>query len=51
MGFLLGYILFGTMSIRMNAILIGSFIIVVTGMIDDIKNNIDYMKIRAEKQE
>ena len=37
MGFLLGYILFGTMSIRMNAILIGSFIIIITGMIDDIK--------------
>ena len=37
MGFLLGYILFGTMSIRMNAILIGSFIIIVTGIIDDIK--------------
>ena len=37
MGFLLGYIIFGTMSIRMNAILIGSFIIIVTGIIDDIK--------------
>ncbi len=37
MGFLLGYILFGSMSIRMNAILIGSFIIIITGMIDDIK--------------
>jgi len=37
MGFLLGYILFGTMSIRMNAILIGSFIIIVTGIVDDIK--------------
>jgi len=37
MGFLLGYILFGTMSIRMNAILIGSFIIVITGIVDDIK--------------
>ena len=36
MGFLLGYILFGTMSIRMNAILIGSFIIIVTGIVDDI---------------
>ena len=36
MGFLLGYIIFGTMSIRMNAILIGSFIIIVTGIIDDI---------------
>ena len=36
MGFLLGYILFGTMSIRMNAILIGSIIIIITGIIDDI---------------
>ena len=36
MGFILGYILFGTMSIRMNAILIGSFIIIITGIIDDI---------------
>ena len=36
MGFILGYILFGTMSIRMNAILIGSFIIIVTGIVDDI---------------
>lgn len=37
MGFLLGYILFGSMSLRMNAILIGSFIIIVTGIMDDIK--------------
>ena len=37
MGFLLGYILFGTMSIRMNSILIGSFIIIITGIVDDIK--------------
>ena len=37
MGFLLGYILFGTMSTRMNAILIGSFIIIITGIVDDIK--------------
>ncbi len=36
LGFLLGYILFGTMSLRMNAILIGSFIIILTGMVDDI---------------
>ena len=36
MGFLLGYILFGEMSIRMNAILIGSFIIIITGIVDDI---------------
>ena len=36
MGFLLGYILFGEMSIRMNAILIGSIIIIITGIVDDI---------------
>ena len=36
-GFLLGYMLFGRESIQMNAVLIGSFIIVITGMIDDIK--------------
>lgn len=37
MGFLLGYILFGTMSIRMNSILIGSIIIIITGIVDDIR--------------
>ena len=36
-GFLLGYMLFGEPSVLMNSILIGSFIIVITGMIDDIK--------------
>lgn len=36
-GFLLGYMLFGVESIQMNAILIGSFIVVITGFIDDIK--------------
>lgn len=36
MGFLLGYMLMGSMSLRMNAILIGSFIIIVTGIVDDI---------------
>ena len=36
-GFLIGYMLFGSESIRMNAILIGSFIIIITGLIDDIK--------------
>lgn len=35
-GFLLGYILFGTPSALMNSILIASFIIVLTGVIDDI---------------
>lgn len=37
LGFLLGYILFGQMSVRMNSILIGSFIIILTGIVDDIK--------------
>lgn len=34
-GFLLGYMIFGTHSSIMNAILIGSFIIILTGVIDD----------------
>ena len=37
LGFLLGYVLFGTMSVRMNAVLIGSIIIILTGIVDDIK--------------
>lgn len=37
LGFLLGYMLFGTPSDIMNSVLIGSFIIVITGVIDDIK--------------
>ena len=37
-GFLLGYMLFGQPSVQMNAILIGSFIILITGIIDDIKS-------------
>ena len=36
-GFLLGYMLFGEHSIQMNSILIGSIIIIITGIIDDIK--------------
>ena len=36
LAFLFGYMLFGQHSIKMNAILIGSFIIILTGMIDDI---------------
>ena len=35
-GFLLGYMIFGEHSEQMNSVLIGSFIIVITGMIDDI---------------
>jgi UDP-GlcNAc:undecaprenyl-phosphate GlcNAc-1-phosphate transferase len=37
LAFLIGYMLFGEQSVRMNSILIGSFIIVMTGVIDDIK--------------
>ena len=37
LGFLIGYVLFGTMSVKMNSILIGSFIIILTGIVDDIK--------------
>ena len=36
LSFLLGYMLFGEQSVRMNSILIGSFIVVLTGIIDDI---------------
>ena len=37
LSFLFGYMLFGEQSIRMNSILIGSFIVVLTGIVDDIK--------------
>lgn len=36
-GFLIGYMIFGGNSIQMNSILIGSFIILLTGIFDDIK--------------
>lgn len=36
-GFLLGYMIFGEHTPTMNSILIGSFILLVTGIIDDIK--------------
>lgn len=36
-GFLLGYMIFGEHTATMNSILIGSFILIITGMIDDIK--------------
>lgn len=38
LAFLFGYMLFGKHSIKMNSILIGSFIIVLTGIIDDIND-------------
>ena len=37
LSFLFGYMLFGEQSIRMNSILIGSFILILTGIVDDIK--------------
>ena len=36
LGFLFGYMCFGVHSLQMNSILIGSFIIILTGIIDDI---------------
>ena len=36
-GFLFGYMIFGVNSIQMNSVLIGSSIIIFTGIIDDIK--------------
>jgi len=37
LGFLLGYMIFGEHTAIMNSILIGSFIIILTGVMDDIK--------------
>ena len=36
LGFLFGYMIYGTHSSTMNAVLIGSFIIILTGVVDDI---------------
>ena len=36
LSFLMGYMLFGSPSIKMNSILIGSFIIILTGITDDV---------------
>ena len=36
LGFLFGYMLFGEQSVRMNSILIGSFLIVLIGIFDDL---------------
>ena len=45
LSFLFGYMLFGEQSIRMNSILIGSFIIILTGIVDDIKPIRPYQKL------
>ncbi len=36
LSFLVGYMIFGTHSVKMNAILIGGFLIILTGIMDDI---------------
>ena len=38
LAFLFGYMLFGEQSVRMNSILIGSFIIILTSIVDDINS-------------
>ncbi len=45
LGFLFGYMLFGINSIQMNSVLIGSFIIVMLGIIDDINPIKSYQKL------
>lgn len=45
LSFLFGYMLFGEQSVRMNSILIGSFIMILTGIIDDIKPIRAYQKL------
>ena len=37
-GFLIGYMLFGNHTYLMNSILIGSFVLLIVGMIDDINS-------------
>ena len=37
LAFLVGYMCFGEQSVKMNSILIGSFLVILTGIIDDIK--------------
>lgn len=44
-GFLFGYMLFGINSIQMNSVLIGSFIIIIVGIIDDIKPITSFKKL------
>lgn len=45
LAFLFGYMLFGEQSVRMNSILIGSFIIILTGIVDDLKPIKAYQKL------
>ncbi len=45
LSFLFGYMLFGKESIQMNSILIGSFIMILAGIIDDLKSIRAYQKL------
>ena len=47
-GFLLGYMLFSEHTYMMNSILIGSFILIITGIIDDIKPLKPYHKLLGQ---
>ena len=44
-GFLFGYMIFGVNTIQMNSVLIGSFIIIITGFVDDIKPITAFQKL------
>ena len=48
LGFLFGYMLFGQQSIQMNSILIGSFIIVLTSIVDDVKSIRAHQKLLCQ---
>jgi UDP-GlcNAc:undecaprenyl-phosphate/decaprenyl-phosphate GlcNAc-1-phosphate transferase len=48
LGFLLGYMLFAQQTIEMNSILIGSIIIILIGIFDDIKNISPKYKLIAQ---
>ena len=48
LGFLFGYMLFGQQSIQMNSILIGSFVVVLTGLVDDINEIRAYQKMLGQ---
>lgn len=48
LSFLLGYMLFGQQSIQMNSILIGSFIVILTGLVDDLKPIRAYQKMLGQ---
>ena len=48
LGFLFGYMLFSQQSIQMNSILIGSFIMILTGIIDDLKPIRAYQKLLGQ---